>query len=219
MIHVCNVHTESCSPVQHERSIVAEGRGIWNPILNIGPYVTIDIDTARGKSSGQRCGGCCVRTRESQGQGAHCTVYSVLYSVHLLGLGCGDMVIATATATSSTQHCSDPGTITWRRHNHHHHTTSWSVTTSSSSLVTVTVYTTKVTAAADPKVVCLKRQVCGDPFVHYGFRWDDGLYSDFAYHSFFIHVVKGFSWLSSVVQYMIFIQPMIKMSPGVTPFV
>ena len=33
------------------------GRGIWNPILNIGPYVTIDIDTARGKSSAERCGG------------------------------------------------------------------------------------------------------------------------------------------------------------------
>ena len=77
MIHVCNVHTESYSPAQHGRSVVAEDRGIWNPILNIGPYVTIDIDTARGKSSGQRCGGCCVRTRESQGQGAHCTVYSV----------------------------------------------------------------------------------------------------------------------------------------------
>ena len=58
-------------------------RGIWNPILNIGPYVTIDIDTARGKSSAQRCGGCSVRTRESQGQCVQCTVYSV----HLLGPG------------------------------------------------------------------------------------------------------------------------------------
>ena len=121
----CNVHAESYSPARHGQSVVAEdgveGRGIWNPILNIGPYVTIDIDTARGKSSGQRCGGCCVRTRESQGQGAHCTVYSVLYSVHLLGLGCGDMVIATATATSSTQHCSDPGTITWTQPSPSHH--------------------------------------------------------------------------------------------------
>ena len=106
------------------------------------------------------------------------TVQCTVYSVHLLGLGCGDMVIATATATSSTQHCSDPGTITWCRHNHHHHTSSWSVTTSSSSLVTVTVDIAKVTAAAAPKVVCLGRQVSGvsgDKFVHYGFRWDDAM--------------------------------------------